>query len=90
MKKNYPSNLTDNQYEAILHIIGDTRKRRRSLKDVFDAIFYLLKTGCQWRIFPSSFPSWQLVYYYFRKWSRDGTLRKIHDLLRGRLRRFAG
>ncbi len=90
MKKNYPSNLTDNQYVAILQIIGDTRKRRRSLKDVFDAIFYLLKSGCQWRMLPDSFPAWQSVYYYFRKWSREGTLKKIHDFLRGRLRERIG
>ena len=90
MKKQYPSNLTDNQYATILGIIGDTRKRRRSLKDVFDAIFYLLKTGCQWRQLPGDFPAWQSVYYYFRKWSRDGTFKKVHDYLRGLLRRRAG
>ena len=90
MKKNYPSNLTDNQYETILGIICDTRKRRRSLKEIFDAIFYLLKTGCQWRQLPGDFPAWQSVYYYFRKWSRDGTFKKLHDYLRGLLRRRAG
>lgn len=90
MKKNYPSNLTDNQYEAILGIIGDTRKRRRSLRDVFDALFYVLKAGCQWRLLPGDFPPWQSVYYYFRKWSLDGTLKKIHSVLRGALRRCMG
>lgn len=43
MKKQYPSNLADEQYGTILQIIGDTRKRRRSLKEIFDAIFYVLK-----------------------------------------------
>jgi putative transposase len=90
MGKQYPSNLTDNQYDAILRIIGDKRKRRRSLKEIFDAIFYLLKTGCQWRQLPGDFPAWQSVYYYFRKWSRDGTFKKVHDYLRGLLRRRAG
>jgi putative transposase len=90
MKKNYSSNLTDNQYETILGIICDTRKHRRSLKEIFDAILYLLKTGCQWRELPVDFPPWQSVYYYFRKWSRAGTFKKIHDYLRGLLRRRAG
>jgi putative transposase len=72
MKKNYSSNLTDNQYETILGIICDTRKRQRSLKEILDAIFYLLKTGCQWCELPGDFPPWQSVYYYFRKWSLAG------------------
>jgi putative transposase len=46
------------------------------LKEIFDAIFYLLKTGCQWRQLPGDFGAWQSVYYYFRKWSRDGTFKK--------------
>jgi transposase len=56
MKKNYSSNPTDNQYETMLGIICDTRKCRRSLKEIFDAISYLLKTGCQWRELPEDFP----------------------------------
>ena len=90
MKKQYPSNLTDNQYETILGIICDKRKRRRSLKDIFDAVFYVLKSGCQWRQLPGDFPPWQSVYYYFRKWSLDGTFRKIHAVLRCLVRRRAG
>jgi putative transposase len=86
----YPTNLTASQYGTILEIICDNRKRQRSLKPVFDAIFYLLKTGCQWRMLPSDFPKWQLVYYYFNKWSRDGTLEEIHEVLRKRLRKKRG
>jgi len=90
MQRNYPANLTESQYEAILAIIRDTRKRKRSLKPVLDAIFYLLKTGCQWRMLPSDFPKWQSVYYYFAKWSRDGTLEEVHAVLRNRLRKKRG
>lgn len=86
----YSSNLTDNQYATILGIIGDTRKRKRSLKPVLDAIFYLLKTGCQWRMLPENFPPWQSVYYYFRKWSGDVTFKKVHVFLRSMLRRKVG
>jgi transposase len=60
------------------------------LKDVFDAIFYLLKTGCQRRMLPSDFPKRGRVYYYFRKWSRDGTLEEIHEILRKRVRKKRG
>lgn len=90
MQRSYSTNLTENQYRAILAIIGDKRKRHRSLKDVLDAMFYLLKTGCQWRMLPSDFPKWELVYYYFQKWSRDGTLEEIHEVLRKRVRQKRG
>ena len=86
----YRTNLTESQYMTILVIIGDNRKRQRSLKEILDAIFYLSKTGCQWRMLPSDFPKWELVYYYFRKWSLDGTLEEIHEVLRNRLRRKRG
>jgi putative transposase len=90
MRSNYPTDLTDSQYGAILGIIGDKRKRQRSLRDVLDALFYLLKTGCQWRMLPNDFPNWQLVYYYFQKWSRDGTIEEINDTLRNQLRKRRG
>ncbi len=87
---NYPTNLTDSHYDTIISIIGYKRTMKRSLKPVLDAIFYLLKTGCQWRMLPSDFPCWRSVYYYFTKWSRDGTLEEIHDILRNKLRKKRG
>jgi transposase len=63
--KTYPSSLTDSQWSAILGILDDKRKRKHSLREIFNALFYLLKTGCQWRMLPFHFPSWKLVYYYF-------------------------
>jgi len=80
--KDYPTNLTDAQYDTILRIIKDNRKRKHSLKEIFNAIFYVLKTGCQWRMLPSDFPKWELVYYYFIKWSKYGIIEEIHDVLR--------
>lgn len=88
--KTYPSNLTDSQWKAILDILQDKRKRKHSLKEIFDALFYLLKTGCQWRMLPIHFPSWKLVYYYFTKWKKDGTIELIHELLRDSTRKKAG
>lgn len=88
--KTYPSNLTDSQWNAILDILKDKRKRKHSLREIFDAIFYLLKTGCQWRMLPFDFPDWKLVYYYFTKWKYDGTIEMIHEILRDMTRKKAG
>ncbi len=88
--KQYSTNLSDSQWNAILDILQDFRKRKHSLREIFNAIFYLLKTGCQWRLLPHCFPSWKLVYYYFSKWKSDGTIEMIHELLRNRTRKNAG
>jgi putative transposase len=60
------------------------------LREIFDAIFYMLKTGCQWRMLPKDFPKWQLVYYYFNKWKLDGTIEEVHETLREKTRTDAG
>ena len=88
--KDYPTNLTDVQYSAMLSIISDKRKRIHSLRKIFNAIFYLLKTGCHWRMLPSDFPNWKLVYYYFTKWKRNGTIENINEVLRDKIRENAG
>jgi putative transposase len=85
--KNYPTDLTDSQYGVILQIMGDTRKRKHSLREILNAVLYLLKTGCQWRMLPCDFPKWQLVYYYFSRWKEDGTIEQIHENLRDRCRK---
>ena len=84
--KNYSSDLTESQWITILRIIEDKRKRKYSLREIFNAIFYLSKTGCQWRMIPKEFPCWKLVYYYFTKWKRDGTFDLINEVLRGFVR----
>ena len=54
------------------------------------AIIYINKTGCQWRMLPSEFPKWQLVYYYFKKWLREGIIEEILENLRNLLRKKLG
>ena len=88
--KNYSSNLTESQWNTILSIIEDKRKRKYSLREIFNAIFYLSKTGCQWRMIPNDFPSWKLVYYYFTKWKKDGTYDLLNEVLRGYVRVKSG
>ncbi len=57
---------------------------------IVDAIFYRLRTGCQWRQLPADFPSWITVYRYFRKWGDDGTWERINTALRRQVRSAAG
>lgn len=66
------------------------RPREISLRQVVNAILYVLKTGCQWRQLPREFPAWTAVYYYFRNWSRDGTWERLNHTLRSRLRQQVG
>ena len=78
--------LTDSQWKEVQKIIPDTRRRKHSLRCIVNALFYVVKTGCQWRMLPPCFPPWQLVYYYFRKWKRNETILLLHDKLAERVR----
>ena len=73
--------LTDTQYSLILGIFSDNRKRKYDLRHILDAIFWLNRTGCQWRNLDSKFPKWQLVYYYFNKFVKRGIWEQINLLL---------
>lgn len=75
MNTHYSSDLTDAQWTCLrrhLPLATALRQRRHSLRRIFDAIFYLLHTGCPWRFLPADFPPWQAVYYYFRRFRLDG------------------
>src|SRR6516162_11328546 len=85
----YPSDITDAQWALIelhLPVSSGGRPRKTDLRDVIDAIFYLLRTGCQWRYLPKDFPPKSTVWRYFDRWRHDGTLDTIHDLLRTKVR----
>lgn len=87
----YPSDLTDSQRKHIKDLFpvhtGRGRPRELDSRQVVNAIFYLLRTGCQWRYLPAEYPCWQSVYYYLRLWQRTGIWQQIHDRLRSELRR---
>lgn len=87
---NYSTNLTDSEWEIIEKIINDQRKRKYSLLEIINAILYITKSGVQWRLLPNDFPKWQLVYYYFRKWSNNGLVEEIHDTLHTLVRKKIG
>jgi putative transposase len=88
--KKYLTNLTENQWQITKSFLNDERKRKHSLREIFDAIFYLLKSGCQWRMLPINFPPWNTVYYYYRQWKNNGLIEEIHEALRNLVRKKAG
>lgn len=84
MIKLYPSDLSDFEWDVVKEMIDSgtvTKPRTIDMRQVFNGIRYLLKTGCQWRMLPREYPPWQTVYYYFDKWKRDDTIKNIHDKL---------
>ncbi len=70
--------LTDSKWQVMASFLPVERKRKINLRDVVDAIFWLARTGAQWRNLPASFPAWRAVYYYFDKWRKNGTLEKLN------------
>jgi putative transposase len=85
----YPSDVTDAQWALIEPHLPDHpggRPRKTDLRDVVNAILYLLRTGCQWRLLPNDFPPRSTVWRYFDEWRTNGTLEIIHDELRTRVR----
>jgi len=93
-RKPYPSDVTDGQWRLIEPLIPPPkpggRPREVDMREVVNGILYVVRTGCSWRQVPHDFPPWITVYYYFRRFQRDGTWRKIHDRLRARVRRKVG
>jgi putative transposase len=89
---NYPSDLTDAEWEIVSSIINEAdpyttgRPRTSDLREILNAIYYLNKTGCPWRYLPNNFPDYQLVNYYYNKWTHHGTFEKINTALRQELR----
>ena len=75
MRKIYPSDVTREQFEVIRPLLENARKKTRpretDLYDVFCAVLYVLKSGCQWRMLPDSFPKWQTTYAYFKIWKEE-------------------
>lgn len=86
MNPSYPSNLTSEQWELLSTLIPAAKKggRKRSvdMEAVVNGIFYVLCSGCAWRMLPHDFPNWKTVYHYFRQWRKDGTWHNIHERLR--------
>ena len=90
LDRRYPSDLTDREWRLLQRLLplplGQGRPREYPLREILDAIFYLLRSGCSWRMLPKDFPPWQTVYHYLRRWKIDGTWERIHTTLREQVR----
>jgi putative transposase len=89
-RKRYPSDLTNGEWHELVAVLppwsGHGRRPTVERREVMNAIFYVLRTGCQWRYLPEGFPKWQTVYWYFVRWTDDGTWERVSDVLRRKLR----
>jgi|SRR5215212_3015111 len=95
MRRRYPTDLSDAEWRCIEpYIITSANRRGRpriySLRRVLDAVFYVLRSGCPWRLLPFEFPPWRTVYYWFRKWRIEGTFERLNAALRERVRVLSG
>jgi putative transposase len=83
--KRYPTDTTDAQWKILNSLFppqtGRGRPRKVDLRQIIDGIFYISRSGCQWRMLPHDFPPWGKVFYYFNKWKKEGTLARIHETL---------
>lgn len=90
----YPTDLSDAEFACLtLHLpLPNPRGRpwKHPLREILDGIFYVVRTGCQWRCLPHEFPPWPTVYWWFRHWRLDGTWERLHGALRERLRVAVG
>jgi putative transposase len=90
MRRTYPTDLSDDEWSYIEPYLpcpeGPGRPRVHALREVLDAIFYVLRSGCAWRLLPHDFPPWKTIHHYFRIWRIDGTWERMHSALRKRLR----
>ena len=90
----YPNDLTDKEWAILEPLVRRPSPRGRpsfwSTRRVLDAIFYVLRSGCAWRLLPHDFPPWQTVVYHFRRWRLAGVWHRIHEILRTSVREGSG
>lgn len=95
-RKSYSTDLTDEQWQRLECLLPKAKNgrtgapRKYPLREVLNALFYQVRTGCAWRLLPHDFPPYTLVWYYFRRWRDDGTLQRLHDALYEQVRHQEG
>jgi putative transposase len=93
-RNQYGSDLTNEEWDILASLIPPAkpggRPRTTDIREVLNAIFYILRSGCSWRLIPHDLPSWQTVYDYFCKWRISGLWEQINTTLREKVRRAAG
>ena len=89
-RHSYATDLTDAECQILEPLLPAEkpggRHRLYPMREIINALRYLLRTGCSWRLIPHDFPHWRTVYEYFKIWKEDGTWLKIHDCFHARLR----
>ena len=92
--REYSTDLSDAEWAVLAPLIPPAkpggRPRTTDMREVLNAIFYLLRSGGAWRLLPHEFPAWQTVYAYFRQWRNAGVWEQIHATLRDHVRRALG
>jgi len=91
--RRYETDLTDEQFALIKPLLPRPKRTGRppaDLREVVNAVLYLVRAGCQWRLLPKCFPPWSTVHTWFRRWRDDGTWERVNEALRRRVRRRAG
>lgn len=93
-RKAYPSDINDEEWSLLEPLIPSPklggRRRTTDMREVLNAIFYVLKSGCQWEMLPHDFPAKGTVYEYFNTWRKDGTWQRMNQNLREELRQELG
>jgi putative transposase len=94
MKRSYPTDLSDAEWKHIEPFVPAPkcrgRQRIHSPREILNAVFYILRSGCPWRLLPREYPPWKTVYHYFREWRINGTFEKLNAALREHLRTCLG
>ena len=90
MKKAYQTDLSDTEWSCVEPHLptpkAPGRPRIHTLREILNAVFYTVKSGCAWRLLPKEYPPWKTVHHYFRTWRVDGTWERLHAALRERVR----
>ena len=90
----YPTDLSDAEFACLAAYLPAPKERgrpwRHPRREILDAIFYVVRTGCQWRSLPHEYPPWSTVHYWFRIWRLDGTWERLNGALRERVRVAVG
>ena len=93
-RRRYPTDLTDAEWDRLIPLLPPPQQRGRprehSAMEILDAIFYVVRGGCAWRLVPYDFPPWGTVYYWFRRWRLDGLWQRILVALRRATRQKEG
>lgn len=93
MKRTYPSDLSKREWKAVKKLLpkrGNPHRMKWKWRVILNAIFYVLRTGCQWRNLPDSFPPWRTIYHYHRLWAKNGLWEQLNTRLREMVRQLEG